>query len=221
MVRARTVAGFATHTDLRPGRPVGLVVRVIVLAQVRGVTFGTHGVPVLAVVGPIEPVVGSQRAVRVEMVPALLPRIPGNRQALQPPAGKRNQVLLQGKPAEGMGDFEFSHLASRPRGGHHEPAFLLIKPGGHTEVMKLGIGEISQNRFIRCHGHGQLVMGALPLVVRVWVAVSAGAAAHECGCRCDGLAVRRTSRAILNHVEWDREGDDECGDDAGEFPVGH
>jgi hypothetical protein len=115
------------------------------------------------------------------MVPALFSRIPGNGQALQPTAGKGDQVLLQGKPAEGVGDFEITHFAPGTGGTNEKFAVPAKKPGGNAQVLEDGIAEITQHGLVGGHIHGAFMVRPLPLVVFLLVAVAAGLAAYEGG----------------------------------------
>ena len=127
MPRSRSVASFASHVDFRPGRLVGICFDVIILFQVGGVALGTHAVPVLTGIGPIQPVLWVDGSFRVEMIPLFLFYIPGNGQTLQPSAGEGNQVLLQGIGAEGVFDFKVTHFAIRPLGMDVEATVLAVK----------------------------------------------------------------------------------------------
>jgi hypothetical protein len=55
---ARTVTSFAADADLGPGGMVGVGCEIVVFLEVGGVAFGTHAIPVLALPGPIQPILG-------------------------------------------------------------------------------------------------------------------------------------------------------------------
>ena len=122
------VAGLAADVDVRPGGPVRVGLEVVVLAEVGGMARRAHPVPVLRRVGPIQPVLRLYRLVRVEVIPALGLHVPGDGQALHPAAGKRDQVLLEGVPAEGVRDLEIPHPSFRALGVDEEFAVLAIEP---------------------------------------------------------------------------------------------
>ena len=50
------------------------------------------------------------------------PRVPGEAERLEPAAGKRHEVLLEGLDAEGVGDLELAGLAVRTVGPNEELA---------------------------------------------------------------------------------------------------
>ena len=123
---------------------------IIVFAQIRGMAFRTHAIPVLAGIGPVQPITRIQRFIRIEMIPFLLAHIPGQWQALQAAAFEWHQILLQRIPSESVGDFIITHFTSRALGVNIKFATLAIESGRHTEMLKHGITEVSQNRCFRC-----------------------------------------------------------------------
>ena len=71
---------------------------------------GAHVVPVLVRPRPVQRIGVRDPLVGVEMEPALpalrlRPRVPGDGQALHPPSGELDEVLLEGPVAEGVRDF--------------------------------------------------------------------------------------------------------------------
>jgi len=99
---AGTVARLAADADLREARRERASRRVVVLAHVGGVAVGTHEVPVLLALRPVQFVGVREVLARVEVEPALAalvlrPRVPRDRQRLHVAAGQLDQVLLQGK----------------------------------------------------------------------------------------------------------------------------
>ena len=94
--------------------------------------LGTHPVPVLTGIGPVQPVFGIDGGIRIQVIPFPFFHIPGDGQALQSAAGKRYQILLQGIPSERMGDFKLVHLAGRALGVYEKFAALAIKAAGDT-----------------------------------------------------------------------------------------
>ena len=145
--------------------------------------FGAHQVPGLPAPGPVQPVVGAFHLVGRQSVPLFLLNIPGDVQTLQPAFGKRHQVLLQGVGPEGVGDLECTELPIRALGLNHELLTLAIEAGDDL-VVWVGIGditEVAEDGFVAGHVHGQVVMGAAPLVVGALVAFFALLAANERG----------------------------------------
>jgi len=69
----------------------------------------------------------ARRVQRIEVEPALAarglrPRVPGDRERLQPAVGKLDQVLLQRIDAEGVLDLEVGELSVPPVRASEEPA---------------------------------------------------------------------------------------------------
>ena len=124
-----------------------------------------------------------KRFLWVEMIPLLFIYIPDNGKTLQTATRKGNQVLLKRIPAEGVGDFKLAYLTVRPSGVNKKPAVLAIKAGGCAMDFKNSVVKIPQNGLLIGHGHGMIMVGALPFVVRLLVAVHAFPAAHECRLR--------------------------------------
>ena len=219
MPRSRAVAGLAADVDVRPGGLVRVGLDVVVLPEVGGMARGAHPVPVLRRVGPIQPVLRVYRLVRVEMIPALGFHIPGDGQALHPAAGKRNQVLLERVPAEGVRDLEIPHPAFRALGVDKEFAVLAIEPGDDPGVFKGRVVEIAAHARLGGDLHGVIVVGALPQLVFGLVAGAAFLAADKHG----GTACQRGRHAgmIFHHGQRDGDHDQRGGEDAYEFPAVH
>ena len=98
--RAGAVAGFAGDVDLRPGRGIGVFLRVVVLAQLGRMALGALEIPGLIDPCPVQRIAGLELLVGIEMEPALAalvlrPAVPGDAERLHPAVGKGDQVLLQ------------------------------------------------------------------------------------------------------------------------------
>jgi hypothetical protein len=65
------------------------------------------------------------------------------------------------------------------------------------------------------------MVGSVPLVIFIAVAVAAGFTAHERGLWLSVDMGRRLPGFLLEHINRDREDDDQGGDDACDFPAGH
>src|SRR5262249_19509128 len=115
------MTGFAADTDLRPGRCVAVVRRIVVLADAGRVALRAHEIPVLIELGPMQDVVMLDVLVRIEMEPALSAfflraAIPRDRERLHAPVWKLDQILLKWIDAEGEFHLEGGQLAIRPVG---------------------------------------------------------------------------------------------------------
>ena len=217
--RPRAVAGLAADADVRPGGPVGVGLHVEVLPEVGGVARRAHPVPVLRRVGPVQPVLRVDRLVRVEVIPAPGVHVPGDRQALQPAAGKRDQVLLEGVPAEGVGDLELPHPACGAPGVDEKFAVPAIEPRDDPGVFEARVVEIAAHARLGRDLHGVIVVGAFPELVLGLVTGLARLAADEVG----GAARLRGRHARMELPAGKRDGqnDQRSGDDPYEFPTVH
>ena len=105
--------------------------------------FSTHAVPVLALAGPVKPVRVIIRMIG-EGIPFFLHIIPGNGQTLKPSPFERNQVLLKGVNAKGVGNLEVLVFSVRPDGVDKKGTLFFKKSRGDRGMNKLCIVEISQ-----------------------------------------------------------------------------
>src|SRR5262249_19473403 len=129
VVRALAVAGLAADADFGPGGSEAIVCRVVVFVHSGRMALGTHEVPILVQFGPMQYIIVFDLLVRIEMEPALAglifrPAVPGDRQRLQAPVRKLDQILLQRVNAESVLDLEHAELAVRPVRFDEELSFL-------------------------------------------------------------------------------------------------
>ncbi len=217
------MAGLAAHIDIRPGGFVGLGLDVVVFLEVGRMALSAHAVPVLARVGPVEPVrAGPVALFRIEMIPSLPFHIPGNGETLEPAARKGHQVLLQRIPAESVGDFEFPHAAARPLGMDEKFAVFSVKFRDNPIVFECSVVEIAKDRLFGRHFHGVVVVGPFPQVVFPLVAGFALLTANE---DRPGHLTRalRCCLLIMKLQRGDRDGDDNekrC-EESCYFPTSH
>ena len=100
VVFTRTMAGFTTNIDVRPGGPEAVGVDVIAFDQIGRMAFCTHVIPVLQGPCPVQCMCMVDFFILIKMEPALSTGIygaciPRNAQCLQSSVRKFNQVLLQ------------------------------------------------------------------------------------------------------------------------------
>ena len=205
VARARPVAGLAPHPDLRPGGLVLVLLRIVALAHSGGVAVGAHGVPALGAPRPVEPVAGRSGRAGVHVEPALLLRVPGRGERLQPPSREGHEVLLQRRDTEGVGHLEVAHLPVRPLGMDHELLALPEEPPGLAPVEEGGAGEVAEHRPVLRGLHGESVVRSLPGGVGLLVARLALLAA-------DVLRIgrgRRAGRARGPQAEVERHREDD------------
>ena len=156
------------------------------------------------------------------MVPLLFLNIPGDGQALQAAAGKRNQILLQRIEAESVLYFKITHFTARPLGIHEKPVILTVKTGCHTEIFKNSIIKVSKNSGFIGHAHCQIMMGIAPLVVFFLVAVHTFLTADKRGNRLlVDMRYRYTDVFLLYNVKRNGENDNDGRSESGYFPISH
>ena len=115
------------------------------------------------------------------MEPALATGVPSRCQALQTPAGELNQVLLQWSYTERVADLEISRFAVRPLGVDEELAVLLEEAGGLVKVSEGGVVEVPEHGILAGVLHGEIVVGAAPVVELLLMAFRASLVGNEGG----------------------------------------
>jgi hypothetical protein len=146
-------------------------------------TVGAHAVPVLGLVGPVQPVIRFDILSCVngiaQMKPFAIFGIPGNGKTLEPSAVEGYEVLLQGSEAESMGDLEIAELTGRALCIYIKPAILHEHAVRLTFVPELKIIEITQYGGVVSHIHGKVMMRAKPQIVFFLMTFDAGTPAHK------------------------------------------
>ena len=184
MGRAGPVALLAGHGQLGPGRGVAVRGLVVPFPEIRRVALGALEVPRLLTARPVKRVRGAQRHVRVEMEPPLpalgaRPRVPGQPERLEPAAGQRHEVLLQGVDAEGVGDLELGGLAVGAVGPNEELAVAAEERRRDAPVRDARLVEVAEDRLVRGGLHRAGVIGAAVGLRLLGVAAGALRAADE------------------------------------------
>ena len=170
--------------------------------------LGALEVPRLLAARPVKRARGAQRFVGVEVEPALTalrpgPRVPCQAEGLEPTPGERDEVLLEGIDAEGVGDLELAELAVRPVGADEELPVAAEERRGDTPVADPSLVEVAEDRLIgRGLDRAGVVRGAVGLGL-LGVAAGALRAADEAGWRGGGLRGRGRR---LGALAADREG---------------
>ncbi len=178
------MTGLAPHADFRPGGVETAGRRIMVLLQIGRVAPGALVIPVLVDAGPVQRIAGAKFSVGIEMKPALAalgrwPRVPGDSQSLQAAVGQGDQILLQRRDAEGVGDVEIGQFAVGAIGADPEFSVLLEECALHPVLFKCGAVEAAQNGLIVGGLHGDGVMRAQPVLMLGFVTLRAGARADE------------------------------------------
>ena len=162
--------------------------------------LGAHAVPVLGGARPVEPIVGRDHRVRIEIEPLSEIRIPGDRQALQATAGKRHQILLQRLVAEGVGDLEVGHFTIRTFGVDEKSTVAREEARGDALRGEDRVVEIAAHRLRRRHVHREVVVRALPARKGRLVARPARLAADKGGAGLDRLVGGLRSPLRITHA---------------------
>jgi hypothetical protein len=142
-------------------------------------------------------------------------RVPGDAERLQPPAREADQVLLQRRPAEGVGDGITRGLAVRAVGVDPEFVAVTVEARGDAVGGEFGVVEVAEDVLRRRLGHGQVVVGALPGGELGGVA---GAAARAADIAVGGGLVGGERRRSGQQHAKDRR--DEVRDNRGQAPGG-
>ena len=79
--------------------------------------------------------------------------------------------MLKGGISEGVLDFEITHLPVRPLRVNKEFVVPPKEAGSDAFVFKDRIIEIAQDGFVVGYIHGQIVVGVLPVLIFLFVAV--------------------------------------------------
>src|SRR5215472_11301474 len=132
--------------------------------------------------GPVQRVAGFELLAGIELEPALTallfrPAIPGDAKRLQPPAWKRDEVLLQRIDPEGVGDRIVVERNVRAIRADHEPVAIAKERGRDPEMLERGVGEVAEYRCRRGRLHCERVVRALPGIKLRRVTAGAGVGA--------------------------------------------
>ena len=173
------MAGNTGHIDILPGCVEVIFVQIIITLQSGGMAIGTHAVPILQGLGPMESVIMWHMVVTINMEPSLPPArfgaaVPGQGQDLIFTLVRLDQILLQGFNPKGIGDLKVLKAAVftfRP-----DPILitLLKKMCGHPFNGDFAVLKIPQ---YRCRGrilHSLVMMRSGPVLSFLGVAVLTG-----------------------------------------------
>src|SRR5271165_4691121 len=143
------MTSFAAHADFGKCRVEFVLRRVVVFADVGGVAFRAHVVPVLLRPCPMQRVRRWNVLTGIEMEPALAvfvfgPRVPSIGQGLEPSIRKLDEVLLKRIDTEGVFDGEVSRLAVLSLRLHGKAAVLTEKACYRAEMLSFRIVEVAE-----------------------------------------------------------------------------
>ncbi|MNF66337.1 hypothetical protein D3C84_481260 [compost metagenome] len=209
VLRCRAVAGLAADAEAVPVAGETVLGRVVIAFETGGVALHAHEVGVLLRAAPVQRVLEVHALSRIEVEPGAFLHVPGHPEGLQSAAGGFDQVLLQGRDAEGIGHPEISCLAVSARGVDPEAAVLAEETSGFLVVLEAGVVEVAEHAGFARFLHGQLMVTALPVLGLLGMAAGALAFVHHPGRLGDGLGrwwlrARQPGRAALE-VQPDAE----------------
>ena len=126
---AGSMAGLAAHIDLGPGGLIKICFNVISFSEIGAVAFPTSRVPVLKTIGPMVRIIMGSWVIGIEMKPALISCIPGDRQGLESTVRHLDQVLLKGIYAQGVSDLKILKGSVRAVGIYEKTPISFKKNG--------------------------------------------------------------------------------------------
>ena len=173
------MAGLAPNINFRPGGVIGSGLNIEVFLQVGGVAVRAHVVPVEVFTGPVQDILVVDRFIGIKMIPALSsillgPTVPAQLQHLNMAPGKLDHVLLQRINPQYVVHLEICILPIRSLGIDEKLVILPEEPALDPEMFIPGIIKVPENGIRICLLHGQLVVGAMPVLLSFLVAFHAG-----------------------------------------------
>ncbi len=129
------------------------------------------------------------------MEPFLFIGVPGYGETLHLAAFKGHEVLLQRCISKSMGDLKIFEFPSGSHGVDVELTVLTKHTVRQPIVFKFNVIEITQYGSIGSNIHGQIVMGAQPQIILLFVTFDTGCPAHELG-----PGVNRSSSLFNSHT---------------------
>lgn len=138
---------------------------------------------------------------------------------MQATSGKGNQVLLQWRPAKGVGNLKIGHYAIDTLSMNKEFSLFFEKTGGHPVAGKSCIVKVAEHGLFTGNRHGEIVMRFCKFLILFRVAFDTALASDKGqGCSLWALA---GPLLLFYEVEWQGQGQKESGDQSGCFPAGH
>ena len=164
MVGRRAMASLAADAEAVPLAVEGVAGRIEIALIAGGVAFHAHEIGVLVWFAPVQWVLEVHALAGIEVEPAVFLGIPGHTQGLQATVADFDQILLQGRDAEGVGNLEVGSLALDARRVDPELIAPAKEPGGLAFVLERCIIEIGRHGG-RCRLlHRQLMVRTLPVL---------------------------------------------------------
>src|SRR6202022_1921714 len=107
------------------------------------------------------------------------PAVPGERQGLEAPVGKLDEILLQRIDPEGVFHFERGELAVGTISLDQKFSVPAEEARMHAVIIEARIAEIAQHRFVGRVIHGLLMLRPTPKLCLRLMAAGAALAAYE------------------------------------------
>ncbi len=186
----RTVAGFAADAGLGEPGAEGPARGVVVLDQRGDVTVRALVVPILLRAVPVQARPARSGLAGIEEVPALAlrrgSRVPHPGEGLQPPTAGIDEVLLQGRHTEGVGDAQ--DLGRHGAVAHFEDGARRVALGAHglRAMPQLAAVEGGEHGRVVGQLHGKRVVRGAPRGIGLGMAAGATGVADEGGRRGHG-----------------------------------
>src|SRR5690606_4073777 len=193
VIRRRPMTALAGNTRRVPLAVETVFYRVIAGLVAGGVALNALGIGVVGGLTPVQRVMAIHALAVVAVKPLLLFRIPGHARCLQAAVIQRQQVLLQGRPAEGISQGKFP-LLPKAVGCTHAVFtrvlrnLLLHKMRSFRVAGEEGVVEVAEHGVWCRSQHGQLMVRALP-VFNLWkMALAALRFVYQVGPCCHPLS---------------------------------
>ena len=161
------MAGLACHMGFGPGALVLAQIGVEIFLELRGMALHTHEAGVVLPAAPVQLVAwcNALRTLQVEpALPALVcgTAVPCQVEGLQAAVGHGNQVLLQGRETQRVGDFKVCGLSVRTLGADEKFAIAFAEHGARPILAGALPAKRRKHRGAARGLHGQFVVGAFP-----------------------------------------------------------
>ena len=145
------MASLAGDVHIGPAGGIAIGGKIVVLLQIRGMAARALIVPGLVAPGPMQAIAGARDLAGIKGKPALTTllfrtAVPSDPERLIAAARKGDQILLQRKNAEGVGDFIIMLRAVRPLCPHHELFAIAGKNRCDAVIGQRCMAEIAEDR---------------------------------------------------------------------------
>ncbi|MNE54814.1 hypothetical protein D3C80_1496270 [compost metagenome] len=156
------MTSLATYIDLTPGRFIQIFLKIVILFQIGRMAFSTHPIPILRLIGPVQPIFMIDTLSFIHFIRHIKPFffgiIPGKCQCLQLSFADRNQILLNWSKSKSIFYLIFFHFPVFPICRYKKSISLFVHSMSLTISKQFFIIKISHYRFRISNHHGFGVM---------------------------------------------------------------